>query len=192
MLQKLLLLMANVVLSSSILGQANLLLNPDASDPSAHWKANRDAEVRDSSGESIFVVRNGGYFYQDVKLPTNSDGKYALLIGKASAQRINPDNSITDSPYIFGYMIYDYKPAGSKINTYLQGQRMLLQGTSKDEWSNLYGVFKVATGTEVVRFFLNQASRRGDPHDGSEARFDNLGLYLFDAESEAIRFAESY
>jgi hypothetical protein len=39
---------------------------------------------------------------------------------------------------------------------------------------------------------LNQALRRGVPHDGSAARFDDLGLYLFPTEEEAKTFAASY
>lgn len=180
------------VIGPFVFGQDNLLLNSDAAESASHWKAHGDAEVRVLDGEAVFIVRNGGYFFQDVKLSSDSEGKFALLIGKASAQRINPSGSITDLPYIYGYMMYDYKRSGGRINTYLQEQRMLLQAKSPDQWSKVYGVFKVAPGTEAIRFFLKQASRRGDPHDGSEARFDDLGLYLFDSERDALSFAERY
>lgn len=180
------------IFSHTAFGQHNLLLNSDAKDQAKHWKPYGEAEVGDFDGDSVFILRNGGYFVQDVKLSPGSNGKYALLIGKTSAQRINPKDSITGRPYLYGYMIFDYKPAGSKINTYLQGQRMGHQSLAVDEWSKVYGIFRVADGTEVIRFFLKQASRREDPHDGSEARFDNLGLYLFDSETDAASFAERY
>ena len=192
MTRNLLFLIMVAVLSPLAFGQVNLLLNSDAKDRAKHWKPYGDAAVRDFDGDSVFIVRNGGYFHQDVKLPSGSDGKYALLVGKASAQRINESGSITDLPNIYGYMMYDYKPAGSKINTYLQSHKMTLQSRVVDEWSTVYGVFKVAPDTEVIRFFLQQALRRDDPHDGSEARFDDLGLYLFESESDAIGFARSY
>lgn len=43
-----------------------------------------------------------------------------------------------------------------------------------------------------IRFFLNQASRRGLPHNGSAARFDTVGLYLFPKKEDALAFVDAY
>jgi hypothetical protein len=69
---------------------------------------------------------------------------------------------------------------------------MLSSATSVGEWVKMWGIFKVPEGTGRIRFFLNQALRQGVPHNGSAARFDDLGLYLFPTEEEAKSFAAGY
>jgi len=56
----------------------------------------------------------------------------------------------------------------------------------------MWGIFKVPERTKRIRFFLSQASRRGVPHNGSAARFDNLGLYLFSTKQDAEAFVNEY
>jgi hypothetical protein len=62
----------------------------------------------------------------------------------------------------------------------------------KDEWVDMWGIFPVPERTKRIRFFLNQALRRGVPHNGSAARFDNLGLYLFATKEDAQAFVNQY
>lgn len=57
-----------------------------------------------------------------------------------------------------------------------------------NEWVQLSGIFKVPEGANTIRFFLRQAERKGVPHNGSAARFDDLGLYLFATKEEAESF----
>ncbi len=46
----------------------NLLQNPNADNGSAGWQAKSEATVQPSTGGNLyFVVRNGGYFDQDVR-----------------------------------------------------------------------------------------------------------------------------
>jgi hypothetical protein len=56
----------------------------------------------------------------------------------------------------------------------------------------MWGIFEVPAGTKRIRFFLNHALANGVPHDGSAARFDNLGLYLFNRKEEAQVFVAQY
>ena len=170
----------------------NLLQNPKADLEAQHWRAFGQAAVEEVNGDRHFVVRNGGYFLQDVTLPEGAAGQYAVLIGRGSSERINPDGAITGLPYLYGYMMAPGRPDGGRILAYLQGQQMLSSATLAGEWVKMWGVFKVPEGTGRIRFFLNQASRRGVPHNGSAARFDDLGLYLFPTEGEAKSFADSY
>jgi hypothetical protein len=172
--------------------QENLLQNPNADLEAQHWRAFGQATVEEVNGNRLFVVRNGGYFLQDVVLPEGSVGKFAVLIGRGSSERINPDGAITGLPSLYGYMMAPGNPGGGRISAYLQGQQMLGSATFAGEWVKMWGVFKVPKGTGRIRFFLNQALRQDVPHNGSAARFDDLGLYLFTTEEEARSFAASY
>ena len=170
----------------------NLLQNPKADLDAQHWRAFGQAAIEEVDGDRLFVVRNGGYFLQDVILPEAAGGQFAVLIGRGSSERINPDGAITGLPYLYGYMMAPAESNGGRIFAYLQGQRMLGSATFAGEWVKMWGVFRVPEGTGRIRFFLNQALRRGVPHNGSAARFDDLGLYLFPTEEEARWFAASY
>jgi hypothetical protein len=179
------------LLSLTAIGHAqspNLLKNPDAAQKAAHWRVFGDAIIEDSC--SCFVVRDGGYFLQDVELPDDAAGQYAVLIGRGESDRINPDGSITGLPYLYGYMMQG--GPRNRILDYLQGQQMLGRPATPGEWVNMWGVFQVPAQTKTIRFFLNHALRKGDPHNGSAARFDDVGLYLFPTEKEAKNFASSY
>ena len=180
------------VLTSGLASNAqsqNLLQNPNADRGAALWRAFGDATIETANGNPFFVVRNGGYFFQDVELADNAAGQYVVFVGYGSSERINHDRGITGLPYLYGYMMADQRKSnGDKILAYLQGQRMLASTTLKDEWVNLSGVFKVPEGTKRVRFFLNQALQNGVPHNGSAARFDNLELRLFATKEEAESF----
>jgi hypothetical protein len=171
----------------------NLLLNPKANDGTDNWRAFGNAEVEQSDdGDWRFVVRNMGSFFQDVQLPEDAAGKYALLIGRVSSERIDPDGAITGLPSLYGYMMDGANPRGGRILSYLQGQQMLCRAGTVNEWVTAWGIFKVPNGTQAIRFFLNQAQRKDVPQNGSAARFDDLGLYLFSTELEAEAFAQVY
>jgi hypothetical protein len=170
----------------------NLLQNPNADLGAQHWRAFGQATVEEVNGNRLFVVRNGGYFLQDVVMPEDAAGKFAVLIGRGSSERINPDGAITGLPYLYGYMMAPGGPDGGRILAYLQGQQMRSSATSAGEWVKMCGVFRVPEGTGRIRFLMNQALRRGVPHNGSAARFDDLGLYLVPTEEEAKSFAASY
>nr|ACN18081.1 hypothetical protein AKSOIL_0025 [uncultured bacterium BLR5] len=171
----------------------NLLQNPNANLGSEFWRVFGEATVEPATGNNLcFVVRNGGYFLQDVPVSDDAVGQYAVLIGRGASERINHDGAITGLPYLYGYMMEQGPPTGGIVLAYLQGQRMLADTKVKDEWVDMWGVFQVPERTKRIRFFLNQASRRGVPQNGSAARFDNLGLYLFVTKEEAEAFVSQY
>lgn len=171
----------------------NLLENPDADYGVQSWSGFGDASVDGVSEKNPhFVVRNGGYFFQDVELPVNSAGQFVLFIGRGASERVNADGAITGLPYLYGYMMRTVRPPGNDILDYLQGQQMRAQPRGENEWVVMWGVFEVPAGTTRVRFFLNQALRAGVPHNGSAARFDDLGIYLFATRDEAQAFVSQY
>ena len=171
----------------------NLLQNPNADEGATHWRAFRAATVEQTSeGNPQFVVRNGGYFIQDVKLPEGAVGKFALLIGRVSSERINADGAITGLPSLHGEMMEYVSPRGGRILAYLGDQQMLCAARKENEWVAAWGIFQVPAGTVAITFSLNQAERKDVPQNGSAARFDDLGLYLFDSELEAHAFVKAY
>ncbi len=171
----------------------NLLKNAAADEIANHWQVVGDAFVEQTPDRnSHFRIRNKGYFRQDVILPEGAQGKYALLIGRVASERINMDGTITGLPYLYGYMMEGTNPRGGKILSYLQGQQMLCSAKEEGEWVTAWGIFQVADGTGVISYFLNQAERKDVPQNGSVARFDDLGLYLFDNETEASVFVTTY
>src|SRR5262245_21451707 len=122
----------------------NLLLNPNANDGTNNWRAFGNAVVEQSEDDDWrFVVRDKGYLFQNVQLPDDAAGKYALLIGRVSSERINPDGAITGLPYIYGYMLESANPGVGRILSYLQGQQMLRQAKTENEWITAWGIFEV-------------------------------------------------
>lgn len=181
----------------SVNAQTNLLLNTGAEDGTNHWQFSPQSSVENFNGQNVFVIRRtedrpSGGFGQDVTLKPADQGKFALFIGFGSSERVNVDGAITGLPYLYGYMMESTNPNGGVIKAHLQGQRMLGKSSKADEWVKMYGVFKVPDGTVGIRFFLEQASRKGVPYDGSAARFDNVGLYLFETEKQALDFARVF
>ncbi len=167
----------------------NLLLNPYADEHSNHWFAVGDATIENAVGhETCFSLRNHGSFYQDILVPPESERKYAVLLGLASSERINPDGAITGLPSLYGLMMSD--PTHSVAS--LSGQHTLASVRVPDAWEPVYGIFVVLPGTKRIRFYLNQAERKGVPQNGSAARFDDLGLYILPTMPEAMCFVQNH
>lgn len=183
-------LIALAVVTVAVAAQTNLLLNPDAASKSASWKFSGEATVEEFQGRSVFAVRNRGSFFQDINFVASDIGKFALLIGRGSSERINTANVITGLPYLYGHML-DSTRNGNILEP-IQGQQMLASARVKDDWSTMYGIFRIPENAGAIRFFLNQAERKDVPHNGSAARFDHLGLFLFETEKEARAFVRAY
>jgi len=172
--------------------QTNLLQNPAADLQSESWRSYQKATVEPCAPNNpCFVLRNGGYFLQDISIPADGVGQYALLIARGSTERVNRDGSITGLPYLYGYMMDGDDPGGGKIIEYLQGQELSARNVAANEWRTLSGIFQVPDGTKSIRVFLKQALAKDSPHDGSATRFDDVGVYLFKTKQEAQSFLDS-
>ncbi len=189
---KSLILICLLLVATAVRAQTNLLFNPNADSKAENWRVSGQATVEEFNGDKVFVVRNKGEFVQDVNLTQSDVGKFALLIGRGSSERINADGAITGLPYLYGYMIDSSNLKGARIYAYLQGQQMRARTLYQDEWVMMFGIFRVLEGTGAIRFFLSQAQRKNVPQNGSAARFDNVGLYLFETEEDALEFVKAY
>lgn len=174
------------VWTSAFAQTGNLLRNPGGDEGSEHWRTFRDAKVEQCpAGGRCFVLRGGGYFIQDVAIPEDAVGQFALLTGRAHIERIITDGSLTELPSLYGYMMNSGDPSGGRIYAYLDGPHMRGSANSYNNWTQLWGVFRVKPGTGRIRFFLQQAGQKGIVYNGAATRFDDLGLYIFPTEAEA-------
>lgn len=176
--------------ATDLFGRKNLLPNPNATRGVKSWQTKGEATIEERSpGNPCFVVRHNGMFWQDAPIPVATTNQHALLIGRVSSERINADGDITGLPYLYGCLV-DAKD-DHHFHGYLQGDTMRCATTNKNEWTPVWGIFKMTNHTASIRFFLQQASGH-DAQTGTAARFDDLGVFLFDAEADANAFVEKY
>ena len=180
----LLLLMAS---EASAQQGVNLVKNPGGDEGARYWKTEGKAEVEESTGS--FLIRDGGLFNQSIPLPRGTAGRYLVVTGRAASERVNLDGATTGLPALRGYL---YAPTGNggggRIYANLTGQQMLSSSKLENEWVKLWGVFRVPPGAKRIQLFLEQALQNGVPYNGSAARFDDLGIYIFETENEARSF----
>jgi hypothetical protein len=164
----------------------NLLDNPNADLATFDWQRTADATVEPCDGNPCFVVRNRGEFRQTILLRSEASGRFVVFVGSGWAERVEP-NAITGLPYLYGVAA-----ARGRILDYFQGQHMLGRSAGPGQWVAMSGVFQVPPGTERLAFQANIAEARGTPQNGSAARFDDLGCYLFTTEAEARAFISKW
>lgn len=165
----------------------NLIRSLDDPAGMSVWKMTGEASIEKATNDSVFILRNGASFSQDVAVPSNSDGKFALLISRCSSERLD-DEGITGLPTLYGRWM-----SGTKVEDQpLQGQRMLCELGEVNKWATNWGIFKIPAAASAIKLYLNQAERKGMPQNGSSARFSNVGLYIFDTEADAMKFVIAF
>ena len=167
----------------------NFLINGDAARGTQGWKIEGVATVETFLGVPCFAVRDRAAFTQEVLLPDDSEGKYVALVAKGQSDRINTDESITGSPYLYALVA---TPDRVRYLAYWQGQHMRGTPTYSTEWVPMWGVFKIPKGARYVFVQLQQAERKGSPQDGSVARFADVRFHIFATEDEALTFVRNY
>lgn len=172
---------------SSIQGPRNLVDNSAADRGTDAWRPEGTAVVEEFNGNRCFVVRNGGRLRQKVTLPADAAGKFVLFIAHVSGERVASD--ITDRPYLYGLT---FSVDGRHILLHNQAETMRSNAERVDQWTKAWGVFPVPDHSAAIWYQLGQGRRNGSPHTGSAARFDDVGLFVFDTRSEAEAFVSRY
>lgn len=127
-----------------------MLRNPEGSGALSHWKANGDAEAgRSVDGNPGLLVRYDGFLSQDVPLPSGSGGKHAVVVGRASAERVNEDGDQTGLPYLYGYMVN--RQDDHKLDAYLNDDTMKAAPKKADDWVPVWGIFPVPESSGALR-----------------------------------------
>jgi len=163
----------------------NLLENFTADRKYGYWIRVGEASVEDCGGNPCFTVRNGGSFQQFVILPEDAEGKYVVLIGSVASERVQTDGPVTGVPYLYGLVGTE---DGVRYVAHLQSPELRSHSRMPNEWVGVSGVFKLPAGSSFIAFDLNQGAVKDIPHNGSAARFDDLGVHVFATEAEARSF----
>src|SRR6185436_6693798 len=149
-------------------GVTNLVRNGDASLSSREWSPFRQATIEGEGPAAHFVIRNGASFSQTITLPADAAGRFLAYVARGTSDRVNADYSITGLPYIYG--LYGSRERG-RIAGYLNGDKTLGRPQKPGAWVVMSGVFRVPDDAVALTIRLSQAERRGDPQNGSAARF---------------------
>jgi hypothetical protein len=182
-------------LQTAVIAQSTNILNgPSADEYTDYWTADGDAEIEEENGDPCFVIRDGGFFWQEIDLPEEVFGKFILIIGLVSSERINAHGIITGLPYLYGYMMPEKTENGNnaKISAYLQFPDAFDSINIENEWVVKWEIFPVQDDSGRIRLYLSHAERRGVPHNGSVSRFDDLGVYVFSSVEQALLFVDDY
>jgi hypothetical protein len=183
-------LVALQTLSASTRVPGNLVVDPGADAGGAGWTTSREgATIEVVDGDAVFVIRDRGSFQQVVPIPATAPGTHVVLLARASTERINRDGSITGLPYLYGLVMGIDR---GRIIGYLQGQRMLSDAKQPNAWTTLSGMFPVPEGATAIALSLKLGERRGDPQNGSAARFDDVAMVLLPTEHDAREFLAKY
>lgn len=168
----------------------NLVQNGDASERTSLWQRPDPghATVEIVDGRPCFTIRNGGAgFEQKLSLPPDSAGKYLLIIGTGSSERVLPDGNITGLPYLWARAHPDPAPSN---RTVFQG--MAFRPEAPGRWVTVHGIFSIPEGVDSVQLRLGQGSRRDTPHNGSAARVRDVEVRVFETRAEAFAHVAVY
>ena len=163
-------------------GVTNLVRNGGASLGVREWSPFREAAIEGEGPAAHFTIRNGGSFSQTITLPGDAAGRFLAFVARGTSDRVNADYSITGLPYIYG--LFGSRERG-RLAGYLTSDTMRGRPQKPGEWVVMWGVFRVPDDAVALTLSLNQAERKGDPQNGSAARFDDVGLFLFETEGQA-------
>ena len=175
----------------TLLSKSNYLANPNADQRTQFWRASGDTSVEKcANGDPCFVTRWDGKLVGKAVLPAGATGKYMLLIGSAAAERVHAkDTDQTGESYIHGYgESLDPKVVRGK---HYSARTLQTATRQANQWATIWGVFEVGDGIRKISFEIRQ-SDGSSAKDGSASRFDDLGVFLFDTESEARKFVARY
>ena len=166
---------------------ANMLVNGDAAGGTGGWIVSGEGKVERIGGVTCFTVRSGGSFEQGLRLPPDSTGMFAALLGKGEADRVNEDGSITGLPYLYAMVVASDR---TRVLAYWQGQQLMARPRRAGQWVTMSGIFSVPYGAAYVSIQLRQAERKGVPQNGSAARFSDVRLVLFPTEAAARAYVD--
>src|SRR5687767_15047910 len=164
----------------------NLVENGDARGGPSGWQPvpwhekarknlSRDAMIETVDGAPCFVMRNKACWVQSLPLYEDHAGKFLLIIGRGSSERVHQDDNITGLPYLWAHLVADGKPTSAH---WLQG--MALRTKVANEWKTMHGIFPVPKGVRSITLQLGQAERKGTPQNGSAARVRDVEVRLFE------------
>jgi hypothetical protein len=99
-------------------------------------------------------MRNGTSWTQSVELPPDSAGKFVLLVGRGSSERLIRDGTITGLPYLWAVPV-TLPP--TRFLASLQGQDLLARPAANNDWVIMSGIFELPADARFLQVKLAQA-----------------------------------
>lgn len=172
----------------------SILENGDARGGEASWtKSHRpggEAAIETCKGLPCFVVRKGGVWAQFGRLPEGSTGKFVLVIGRGSSERVWADDNITGLPYLGAAFATSTQKRYIYVDT--RSRNHMARPSRVNEWVTMSAILPIPPDAAYLWLRLSQGSRRGTPHNGSAARFMDVEARIFDTQEAARAYIDSY
>lgn len=185
-----------VLLTAVVHAQSLNVLNGSNADVDLeYWITAGNTDIEEVDGDPCFVIRDGGYFAQEIALPEDAAGQFAVLTGLVSSTRTGTNGAITGLPYLYAYMMNDgnvNNGGNALIHSFLQVLDDRSDINTESNWLPIWGIFAIPEDTGRIMVFLKQAKQRNIAYNNAEARFDDLGVYLFSSADDARAFVDEY
>ena len=180
-----------MMLGFAVAQSNNLVRNPDGDDGLRSWRVSGNAAASDCiSLGKCFAINQDAFVYQDVDLPDNVTGMYALFISLASIEQSN--TTARGRAYTHGYFMTGGELRKATILANLSGQEMESPPTTNGQWVKQFGVFRVPEQTGRIRIFLRSGCGKAENSIDCVTHFRRAGIFLFGSEDEAKAFVSSY
>jgi hypothetical protein len=176
----------------------NIVENGDARGAESSWTKDekRPGRMGRASMESCetgpcFVVRDGANWAQFPRLPEGSVGKFVLVIGRGSSERVWPKHdNITGVPYLQ----VAFATASRTRYIYVDNRNDAYRGNASqpNQWVTMSSIKRIPAEAAFLWLQLGQGERKGTPHNGSAARFMDVEARIFDTEDAARAYIEQY
>jgi hypothetical protein len=179
---------------ASASGQStNLLKNPNGDEGLQPWLVSGNGSITDCVGlGKCFSIWQDGFIYQDVGIPENAAGTFAVFIGFASIEEPTQDAHLLGHPYLYGYFMTAGELSKATVLSRPNGQQMANHPSANGEWVKQYGVFKVPDKTGRIRIFLRSGCSKTASLVSCASHFRAPGIFLFSNEDEARAFVNTY
>ena len=172
----------------------NIIENGDARSGDASWSTSVRPEMKGTvetcEGGPCFVLRNGASWRQFARLPEGSTGKYVLVTGRGSSERVWNDGNITGLPYLHASFTTEGRKQFIYVNSAVGTE--LARPSHPNTWVTMHRIVRIPEDAVYLSLMLGQAQRKGTPHNGSAARFMHVEARVFESEEAARRYLTVY
>ncbi len=137
-----------------------------------------------------FAVRNGAEWAQFARLPEGSVGKFLVVLGRGSSERVWRDGNITGVPYL--HVAFAKASLTRYIYVDVRTDTDRSDATRVNQWVTMSTIKPIPPEAAFLWLKLAHGLRRGTPHNGSAAWFKDVEARIFDTQDAARHYIDSY
>lgn len=169
----------------------NLLKNPLGGNNGEFWNFSGPTGATGvdemSNGRNEFYVINYDdgiltRIRQNIEFNRDYGSKYILFLGDLTTEK-TVEGSITRRPYFWGHQNGPFNFDDDPIEEVIQGD--MIHQEEANVWEIVYDANLLLEGVESVLFQMGQASRAGDPPDGTKCKFRDVEVRIFESFEDA-------